>query len=313
MLDVLELEKKWSKYHFRKQLPLYITSLLLVILAGSASYLYLYQPELITQLLIKQKTDVKPIAINEVQQKPVVTVAVEKVQDEVTQNVLKPSFTFLYNLEDQVINYNNAKLLAMASANQEKEKSVSTPAPVTKVPKKPKETTKKSTVRPKQQTPKRSTERPKQAAKTVKQSPPAKTQEKAVVTKPVITIETPADGEVQEEAQEEMLVKVHHDQVSTDELNSVIKRFNNQKKPALSLFIAKKYYELGNYKEAYNYALITNKLNPNIEESILIFSRSLVKLGQKEDAINTLQAYIKKSGSFKAKILLSDIEKGNFS
>ncbi|PNX50089.1 MAG: hypothetical protein BV458_13825, partial [Thermoplasmata archaeon M9B2D] len=114
------------------------------------------------------------------------------------------------------------------------------------------------------------------------------------------------------ESSEETIVQISHEEVSEDELNSVIKRFNNQNNPALSLFIAKTYYDRGNYKEAYNYALVTNNLNPSIEDSVLIFARSLVKLGKKEDAITTLEAYINNTGSINAKILLNEIQKGKF-
>ncbi len=299
MLDVLELENKWSKYHFKKQLPLYITSLIVVVLSGSASYLYLKRPDLLNTLFVHKSTTTAPVPVKEVQVMPVVISQVNKASASDTQNMLTPSFTFLYNLEDQVINHNNAKMLAMASLNEKdgdldsKEKPISKPKK--KYKKKPKKTTAKAKVTPN---------------KPVKKSAPSKTVpvKKKIVAKPVLVQEVPDNNQ----DQDDILVKVEHDQISVDELNSVIKRFNKQKKPALSLFIAKKYYELGKYQEAYNYALITNNLNPNIEESILIFSRSLVKLGQKESAVSTLQAYIRKSGSLKAKLLLSEIEKGNF-
>ena len=70
-----------------------------------------------------------------------------------------------------------------------------------------------------------------------------------------------------------------------EDIQHVIKRFKKSNNPALSLFVAKKYYELENYNAAYNYALITNELNNDIEESWIIFTKSLVKLGKKDKAI----------------------------
>lgn len=61
----------------------------------------------------------------------------------------------------------------------------------------------------------------------------------------------------------------------------MIKRFNTNHNPALSLFVAKQYYQIGDYEQAYNYALITNDINNNIEESWIIFAKSLVQLGKK--------------------------------
>lgn len=97
-----------------------------------------------------------------------------------------------------------------------------------------------------------------------------------------------------------------------EDLAGIIKRFKKSNNPALSLFIAKKYYELNDYHNAYNYALITNDLNRDIEPSWIIFSKSLVKLGKKNQAIKTLQEYISSSKSQSAKILLDEIEAGKF-
>jgi len=97
-----------------------------------------------------------------------------------------------------------------------------------------------------------------------------------------------------------------------NDIFEVIQRFKKNNNPALSLFVAKKYYELGNYEESYNYALITNQINSNIEASWLVFAKSLVKLHKKNKAIHTLQAYIKVSHSSNAKILLHNITSGKF-
>jgi tetratricopeptide (TPR) repeat protein len=99
---------------------------------------------------------------------------------------------------------------------------------------------------------------------------------------------------------------------SSDNINEIIKRFKKSNSPALSLFLAKKYYALGNYNEAYNYALTTNKLKNNIEASWILFSKSLIKLNQKDKAIKVLKQYINYSGSNKAKVLLNNILAGKF-
>jgi len=101
-------------------------------------------------------------------------------------------------------------------------------------------------------------------------------------------------------------------QNTQNDLQEIIKRFKKNKNPALSLFVAKKYYELGDYHQSYNYALITNSINRDIESSWIIFSKSLVKLGQKDLAEQTLQEYIKQSHSEGAKLLLNEITSGKF-
>lgn len=97
-----------------------------------------------------------------------------------------------------------------------------------------------------------------------------------------------------------------------DDIKDVIKRFNVNHNPALSLFVAKRYYQLGDYEKAYNYALSTNEINNNMEESWIIFSKSLVKMNKKDMAIETLKKYISHSQSSQAKQLLDEIQLGKF-
>ena len=97
-----------------------------------------------------------------------------------------------------------------------------------------------------------------------------------------------------------------------NDIQHVIKRFKKNNNPALSLFVAKKYYKLGNYKKAYNYALITNQINNDIEDSWIIFAKSLVKMKKKNLAIKTLSKYVKHSHSGNARVLLDDIKAGKF-
>lgn len=97
-----------------------------------------------------------------------------------------------------------------------------------------------------------------------------------------------------------------------EDVADVIRRFNVNHNPALSLFVAKKYYQLADYEQAYNYALITNDINNNIEESWLIFSKSLVKLNKKDMAVETLKKYVSHSHSSQARQLLDEIQTGKF-
>lgn len=106
-------------------------------------------------------------------------------------------------------------------------------------------------------------------------------------------------------------VSISHRDEQKD-IADVIKRFNINHNPALSLFVAKKYYQLGDYEQAYNYALMTNDINKNIEESWIVFAKSLVKLNKKEMAVETLKKYISYSNSPQAKQLLDEIKTGKF-
>jgi len=107
--------------------------------------------------------------------------------------------------------------------------------------------------------------------------------------------------------------KMHLNIIKTTSINAykdVEKRFYESHDTDDSLFLAKSYYNKGLYKKAEHWALETNKVNGNIEESWLIFARSKVKLGHKNEAIRLLMSYVKRSNSKKAKSLLYKIKKG---
>ncbi|MCD6258059.1 MAG: hypothetical protein J7J31_00490 [Helicobacteraceae bacterium] len=115
--------------------------------------------------------------------------------------------------------------------------------------------------------------------------------------------------QIQKEKSETISIKKGTTQ---DDIQHVLKRFKQNNNPALSLFVAQKYYDLGDYHNSYNYALITNEINNNIEESWIIFTKSLVKLGQKDMAVKTLKQYLEYSNSDKANRLLDEIVSGKF-
>ncbi len=124
------------------------------------------------------------------------------------------------------------------------------------------------------------------------------------------TVVEEVTAETEPDTKPEGLSIIKHED-KTD-LSDVIRRFKKNKNPTLSLFIAKKYYSLGEYQKSYNYALMTNEIDKDIEESWLIFAKSLVKLGQHELAVATLKSYLSSKNSTTAKTLLSKIESGEF-
>ena len=137
--------------------------------------------------------------------------------------------------------------------------------------------------------------------------PPA---QEVVLNAPAPKQEVPVQPVIQKASEPNQMVIQRDDDMK--DIQDVIARFKKNKNPALSLFVAKRYYKIGNYQQAYNYALITNELDNNIEDSWLIFAKSLYKLDQKDMAIKTLKAYIQESSSVKARITLDQMEKGTF-
>jgi hypothetical protein len=92
-------------------------------------------------------------------------------------------------------------------------------------------------------------------------------------------------------------------------IHEIEERFQNNSNPHLGVYIARYHYDHGNYNESYNYALKTNSINNTMEESWLIFAKSMVKLGKIDEAKKTLQLYISQSNSDSARSLLASLEK----
>ncbi|MDD5156552.1 hypothetical protein [Sulfurimonas sp.] len=134
----------------------------------------------------------------------------------------------------------------------------------------------------------------------------------APVKKEEITVDiTPVQKKQTTKIENKASEKITINKENSD-IQDVIKRFNINKNPALSLFIAKKYYQLADYEHSYNYALTTNGIDSNIDESWIIFAKSLVKLNQREKAIQTLEQYVSSTKSQNAKIFLDDLKSGKF-
>jgi len=107
-------------------------------------------------------------------------------------------------------------------------------------------------------------------------------------------------------------LSINRNNESKLDINELQRRFKETSNANLGLFIARYYYDHGNYDESYNYALKTNNVNNRIDESWIIFAKSLVKLGRADQAKKTLQLYIQQSNSESARGLLDAIERGNF-
>jgi len=105
--------------------------------------------------------------------------------------------------------------------------------------------------------------------------------------------------------------KVHIDIIETSSVTAykdVEKRFLQSHDVDDSLFLAKSYYKKGLYKKAEHWALETNKIDENIEESIFIFVKAKAKLGHKNEAVSILTNYISRRPSQEAKNLLLRIK-----
>mgnify|MGYP000906030193 FL=1 len=116
---------------------------------------------------------------------------------------------------------------------------------------------------------------------------------------------------MQEHTEEYSKQKIKINLEQTTDINSitdVMRRFYESKDPNDSLFLANNYYEQNDYGKAFYWALETNKITEEIEESWLIMAKSKAKMGDRNEAIRILRAYAAKTNSKKALQLLNQIE-----
>ena len=111
------------------------------------------------------------------------------------------------------------------------------------------------------------------------------------------------EGEIRKKIHLEII-----DSTSISGYKDVEKRFFESHDIDDALFLAKSYYKNGNYEKAEYWALETNKLDGSQEESLLIFVKSKVKLGHKNEALSILTSYLKESDYKETKKLLDRIE-----
>jgi len=126
------------------------------------------------------------------------------------------------------------------------------------------------------------------------------------IKKPVVRVEAQPEAKHRK--------KMHLNIIETSSVSAykdVAERFRQSHETDDSLFLAKAYYKKGNYKKAEYWALQTNKVNENIEESWMIFARSKIKQGKRNEAVRVLSAYVKRSNSLQAKHLLEKIKQGS--
>jgi len=125
---------------------------------------------------------------------------------------------------------------------------------------------------------------------------------------PILNIKDNTDTKVNSDMNHD---KIHLNIIETSSVKAyedVEKRFKQSRDIDDALFLAKSYYKKHNYKKAEYWAYEVNKLDSNIEESLLIFVRAKVKLGHVAESLSILKNYIIKSNSQEAKRLLNKIE-----
>jgi tetratricopeptide (TPR) repeat protein len=291
MLNVHELERRWLKYKIRYYVPITVAVVSVTILtAGALLFWPTEKVHLETPQIAQENNNMQNEQESEKTKQNISTNPVEApVNRPVTnsRSQIEPSSASTQTaLQPKPVNVQRQALQPSMSFIQNLEEDAIATFETESVP----ESISVVQTRPVQPSTKVIVDVPNSATDIEKAAP--KTIEKPVASRPKPTISI--------------------SQKDADDLNDVIKRFKTNKNPALSLFLARRYYDIGDFQSAYDYALKTNELDSNIEESWLIFAKSLVKLGQKNEALKILKSYANHSNSIRAKGLSDDIRTGTF-
>ena len=87
-------------------------------------------------------------------------------------------------------------------------------------------------------------------------------------------------------------------------------KFEKTQNIVFALMLAEEFYNAKNYKESVTWSLMANQSDPENEKSWIWFAKSKIKLGEKEDAITALKAFLKHNKSRAAQTLLNQINLG---
>ena len=101
--------------------------------------------------------------------------------------------------------------------------------------------------------------------------------------------------------------------IETQEVNSIKylkERFEKSHNIIYALMLAEEYYLSKNYQDSNKWSIIANTIDADNEKSWILFAKSKLKLGHKQDAISALEAYLKNNKSKVVQNLLTQIMSG---
>lgn len=127
-----------------------------------------------------------------------------------------------------------------------------------------------------------------------------------IVPEPVVSITTKTP--VKEEA------KSPNIKISTSEIDTLTylkDKFYATENIVFAIMLVEEYYNAQNYQESISWALTANEMDPRSDKSWYWFAKNKVKLGQKDDAIKAIEAFLSDNTSRRLKTLLKEIKGDN--
>lgn len=108
-----------------------------------------------------------------------------------------------------------------------------------------------------------------------------------------------------EETKQKGIIKIESQEINS--IQYLKEKFEKTHNIIFALMLSEEYYLSKDYPQSNKWALIANQLDSENEKSWIWFAKSKVKLGQKDDAVVALKAYLKNNKSKAAQTLLNQI------
>lgn len=282
-LEILELEKKVFKYRLKKRIPYLIVLLLCLILSGIALFFYLKPSHTIT--VEEKQPALTPIpstssaietnlSINQNASSSSHVLTKQEHQNDNTKAEEKTLFLQLPTISKNNIGKKNSSLLEQ--------------------PENPKNTLSTEIEEPENRV---------LSSKSMKVPDENfyRTKEDKIDTlllPPPLTEEEKPKGIIKIESQEVNSIKY------------LKERFEKSHNIIFALMLSEEYYIAKNYQDSNKWSIVANTIDADNEKSWILFAKSKLKLGQKQDAIASLEAYLKHNKSKAAQSLLTQILSG---
>jgi hypothetical protein len=106
------------------------------------------------------------------------------------------------------------------------------------------------------------------------------------------------------------LKKINLYSSSKNYIETMKQKFAKSRSSRDALLLAKAFYRVKNYKASEKWALESNKLDSNLDESWIIFAQAKAKLGKQNEAIKILAMYYKRTKSPQVKAVIEKIKMG---
>ncbi len=286
--DIADLEKKYSKYIFKKRVKLFFIVILILLAILFIIYYLIYSPNnqknvadtnKTTKSIIKEtKTKIKPKDSNLTKIKKNTTIIKE---NNLTKNVTKLEKN-ISNMTEEVIKLD----VNISNNNNIEKKLIFHIEPQNKIASNTKTT---------------------QILRLNRYFLSKK--HNNIKQKNINTVKNINKHDTMLE-EKDVKPKIHIEMRDIDSIQYLKEKFQKTHDLVFALMLCENYYSQKNYRKSLKWSIIANDIDSKSEKSWMWFAKSKYRLNKKEDAIKALKAFLESNESKNIRLLLKDIING---